>query len=114
MNQLAPGAILAQISPSGTTAVTAISGLGVNFEVHFVTIQVDQNTNCTIYHDDDGTTYGLTTQIWYQARTVALNSDSMYSDSFPLHLRCQGRRYWCTDQRRRCGYVYVLRCYGAG
>ena len=79
------GAQLAQITGDLTTATAAISGLNLNVEIDLITVQVDQNCNCTIYHDDDGTTYTLATQIWYEARTVALNNTSVYS-TIPLYI----------------------------
>lgn len=84
MDRLAPGSLLAQISGDLTTATTAIATGNLNREIHFITVQVDQNCNCTLYHDDDGTTYALSTQIWFEARTVALNKEAIYYEARPI------------------------------
>lgn len=84
MNRLAPGALLAQITGDLTTATTAINTGNLSREIHFITVQVDQNCDCTIYHDDDGTTYTLATQIWFEARTVALNKEAAYNEARPV------------------------------
>ena len=81
---LAPGAQLAQITGDLTTATTALTAANLNVEVHFITVQVDASVTCTIYHDNDGTTYTLATQIWQEARTTALNKEAAYNESRPV------------------------------
>jgi hypothetical protein len=80
------GAQLAQKTGNLTTATSALAGLSLNCEIELIVVQVDQNCNCTIYHDDDGTTYTLATQVWYEARTVALNKEAVWAAQTPLGL----------------------------
>jgi len=80
---LAPGAQLAQKTGDLTTAATLYTTSKLNTEISLITVQVDQNCDCTIYHDDDGTTYGLAQQIWFESRTTALNKEAVY-DGKPI------------------------------
>lgn len=67
MNLLAPGALLAQVRPATTAAVTAFTASQLPTEI--TTIKACNTSGaartCRIFHDDDGSTYDESTALYW-------------------------------------------------
>lgn len=69
----ASGELLAQLRPSGTTAVTLLTADQLRIEVTLLVsaaIAGTSGVDVEIYHDDDGTTYNNDTLIYKSSRTA--------------------------------------------
>ncbi len=71
----AQGSLLAQVRPSGTSAVTGFTAENLLTELTLIVIcnTTGSAANFSIFHDDDGTTFDQSTALVY-AKSLAANT----------------------------------------